>query len=36
MYVKGKISDESIPGIGGERVKENDGGGAFKYNIFDT
>jgi hypothetical protein len=26
---------ESIPGMGGGRIKENDGGGEFKYDIFD-
>jgi hypothetical protein len=26
---------ETIPGIGGKMTKENDGGGEFKYGIFD-
>jgi hypothetical protein len=26
---------ETIPGIGGGMIKENDGGGEFKYSIFD-
>jgi hypothetical protein len=35
MYVNGKmVSAEIIPGIG-EGLKENDGGGEFKYYIFD-
>jgi hypothetical protein len=25
---------EIIPGMGGEGIKENDGGGEFKYNIL--
>jgi hypothetical protein len=28
------ISVETIPGIGGEGIKENDGGGEFNYDIF--
>jgi hypothetical protein len=24
-----------VPGIGGGKIKENDGGGEFKYDIFD-
>jgi hypothetical protein len=37
MYVNGKmIPIETFPGIGGERIKENGGGGEFEYNIFDT
>jgi hypothetical protein len=37
MYVNGKmIPIETIPGMGGQKViKENDGGGEFKYYIFD-
>jgi hypothetical protein len=27
---------ETIPGMGGGGIKENDGGGEFKYDIFDT
>jgi hypothetical protein len=27
---------ETVPGIGGEGDGENDGGGEFKYDIFDT
>jgi hypothetical protein len=35
MYVNGKMrSVETIPGIG-QGIKENDGGGEFKYDIFD-
>jgi hypothetical protein len=34
MYVNGKIRPvENILGLGG--IKENDGGGEFKYDIFD-
>jgi hypothetical protein len=37
MYVNGKIRPvRTIPGMGGEEVKENDGGGKFKYDIFDA
>jgi hypothetical protein len=37
MYVNRKmIPVETIPGIGGGGTKENDGGGEFKYNIFDS
>jgi hypothetical protein len=25
---------ETIPGVGGEGIKENDGGSEFKYDIF--
>jgi hypothetical protein len=33
MYVNGKMRPtETIPGMG--RIKENDGGGEFDYNIF--
>jgi hypothetical protein len=36
VYVNGKIRPvETIPGIGGGRIKENDGGSEFKYDIFD-
>jgi hypothetical protein len=35
MYVNGKmIFVESVPGIGGGRIKENGGRGEFKYGIF--
>jgi hypothetical protein len=35
-YVNGKMrSVETIPGMVGRRIKENDGGGEFKYDIFD-
>jgi hypothetical protein len=30
------IPIETIPGIMGGGIKENDGGGEFKYDIFDT
>jgi hypothetical protein len=30
------ISVENIPGIMGRGIRENDGGGEFKYDIFDT
>jgi hypothetical protein len=29
-------SVETMPGTKGAGMKENDGGGEFKYNIFDT
>jgi hypothetical protein len=36
MYVNAKmISVETISGIVREEIKENDGGGKFKYDIFD-
>jgi hypothetical protein len=36
MYVNGKIiSVETISGMGGGEIKENSGGGEFKYDIFD-
>jgi hypothetical protein len=36
MYVNGKMRPvETIPGMGGERIKENDEGGKFKYDTFD-
>jgi hypothetical protein len=35
MYVNGKLRPvESIPGMGGGRIKENDGGGEFNYDIL--
>jgi hypothetical protein len=37
MYVNGEmIPVETIPGIEGGQIKENGGGGEFKYDIFDT
>jgi hypothetical protein len=30
------IPAEAVPGIAGGRMKENSGGGEFKYDIFDT
>jgi hypothetical protein len=34
MHVNGKmISVETVPGMG--RIKKNDGGGEFKYDIYD-
>jgi hypothetical protein len=37
MYVNAKmIPLETVLGIGGGRVKENGGGGEFKYDLFDT
>jgi hypothetical protein len=34
MYVNGKMTPvETIPGMG-QRIKENDGGGKFNYDIF--
>jgi hypothetical protein len=36
MYVNGKIRPvETIPGMGGEKIKENDRGGEFNHDIFD-
>jgi hypothetical protein len=36
MFVNGKmIPVETIPGMRGDGIKENGGGGKFKYNIFD-
>jgi hypothetical protein len=36
MYVNGKIRPVgTIPGMGRRVKKENDGGGEFKYDIFD-
>jgi hypothetical protein len=35
MYVNGKtVSVETIPGVGGGRIKENGGGGEFKFDIL--
>jgi hypothetical protein len=35
MYENGKMRPvETIPGMGGGRIKENDGGGEFNYDIF--
>jgi orotate phosphoribosyltransferase-like protein len=37
IYVSGKMrSVETIPGIAGGGIKENGGGGEFKYDIFDV
>jgi hypothetical protein len=37
MYANGKMRPvETIPGMEGERLKENDGGGELKCDIFDT
>jgi hypothetical protein len=34
MYENGKMRPvETIPGMGGGRIKENDGGGEFNYDI---
>jgi hypothetical protein len=30
-----KIPVKTVPGMGQRRIKENDGGGEFKYDIFD-
>jgi hypothetical protein len=36
MYVNGKMRPvETIPGMGAGGIKENDGGGEFKNDIFD-
>jgi hypothetical protein len=36
MYVNGKMRPvETIPGVGGREIKENDGRDEFKYDIFD-
>jgi hypothetical protein len=36
MYLNGKMRPiETIPGIGGRWVKENDGVSEFKWDIFD-
>jgi hypothetical protein len=35
MYVNGKMRPvEIIAGLGGGRIKENDGGGEFNYDIL--
>jgi hypothetical protein len=35
-YLKGKVRPvEGIPGMGGEGIKENNGGSEFKYEVFD-
>jgi hypothetical protein len=37
VYVNGKMRPvETMPGMGGEGIKENDGGNNFKYDIFDV
>jgi hypothetical protein len=37
MYVNGKMKTvEAILGVRGEGIKENDGRGEFKNDIFDT
>jgi hypothetical protein len=37
MYVSAKmIPIETVPGIGGGRMKESSGEGELKYDIFDT
>jgi hypothetical protein len=36
MYVSGKMRPvETVLGMGGEGINENNGGGEFKYDIFD-
>jgi hypothetical protein len=36
MYVNAKMRPaETIPGMGGRRIKENGGRGELKYDIFD-
>jgi hypothetical protein len=36
MYVNAEVIPvETIPGMGERRIKENGGGGEFKYDIFD-
>jgi hypothetical protein len=36
MYVNGKMNPaETTPGMGKGEIKENDGGGEFKYDIFE-
>jgi hypothetical protein len=36
VYVSGKIRPvETSPGVGGREIKENDGEGEIRYNIFD-
>jgi hypothetical protein len=35
IYVNGNMRPvETIPGIGGEEIKESDGGGEFNYDIL--
>jgi hypothetical protein len=35
MYENGKMRPvETVPGMGGSEIKENDGGGEFNYNIL--
>jgi hypothetical protein len=35
MYVNGKMRPvETVPGMGGGGIKENGGGGEFKYDIL--
>jgi hypothetical protein len=35
MCINGKMRPvETIPGMGAGEIKENDGGGEFKYDIF--
>jgi hypothetical protein len=35
VHENGKMRPvETIPGMGGGRIKENDGGGEFSYDIF--
>jgi hypothetical protein len=37
MYVNAKmIPIETVPGIGGEGIKQSGGGGKFKFDIFAT
>jgi hypothetical protein len=36
MHINGKMRPvESIPGMGAERIKENNGGGEFNYGVLD-
>jgi hypothetical protein len=36
MDVIGKMRPvQTIPGMGGDRIMENDGGGEFTYDVFD-
>jgi hypothetical protein len=36
MYINGKLRPvETVPGMGGVRIKENGRGGELKYDIFD-
>jgi hypothetical protein len=35
MYINGKMRPaETVPGMGSEGIKKNDGGGKFNYNIL--